>query len=56
MNKVLEKVASGVVSAVVIMVGVKIIYNELPKGARESLNKKSKKVYEAITCREDKIF
>ena len=47
MNKFLSNVATGVMSTVVIVIGTKIIYNELPEGTKDKLEKKAKKVYRA---------
>ena len=47
MNKFLSNVAAGVMSTVVIVIGTKIIYNELPEGTKNQLEKKAKKVYRA---------
>lgn len=47
MNKFLSNVAAGVMSTVVIVIGTKIIYNELPEGTKNKLEKKAKKVYRA---------
>lgn len=47
MNKFLSNVATGVMSTVVIVIGTKIIYNELPEGTKNKLEKKAKKVYRA---------
>lgn len=47
MNKFLSNVATGVMSTVVIVIGTKIIYNELPEGTKNKLEKKAKRVYRA---------
>lgn len=47
MNKFLSNVAAGVMSTVVIVIGTKIIYNELPEGTKNKLEKKAKRVYRA---------
>lgn len=47
MNKFLSNVAAGVMSTVVIIIGTKIIYNELPEGTKNQLEEKTKRVYRA---------
>lgn len=47
MNKFLSNVAAGVMSTVVIVIGTKVIYNELPEGTKNKLEKKTKRVYRA---------
>ena len=47
MNKFLSNVATGIRSTVVIVIGTKIIYNELPEGTKNQLEKKAKRVYRA---------
>lgn len=47
MNKFLSNVATGIMSTVVIVIGTKIIYNELPEGTKNQLEKKAKRVYRA---------
>lgn len=48
MNKFLSNVAAGVMSTVVIVIGTKVILNELPEGTKNKLEKKTKKVYGAV--------
>lgn len=48
MEKTLAKVASGVLSTVIIVLGVKVIYNELPQGTQKSLENKTRRVYKAV--------
>lgn len=47
MNKFLSNVAAGVMSTVAIVIGTKIIYNELPEGTKNQLEKKAKRAYRA---------
>ena len=47
MNKFLSNVATGIMSTVIIVIGTKVIYNELPEGAKNKLEKKTKRVYRA---------
>ena len=37
MNKFLSNVAAGVMSTALIVIGTKVIYNELPEGAKNKL-------------------
>lgn len=48
MEKTLAKVASGVLSTVIIVLGAKVIYNELPQGTQRSLENKTRRVYKAV--------
>lgn len=48
MEKILAKTASGVLSTVIIVLGVKVIYNELPHGTQENIEKKTKNIYRAV--------
>ena len=48
MEKVLTKIASGVMSSVIIVLGVKVIYNELPQGTQRNLENKTRRVYKAV--------
>ena len=47
MNKFLSNVAAGIMSTVIIVIGTKVIYNELPDTARDKLENKTRKVYKA---------
>ena len=47
MNKFLSNVAAGIMSTVIIVIGTKVIYNELPNTTRNKLEKKTKRVYRA---------
>ena len=48
MEKFLAKTASGVLSTVIIVLGVKVIYNELPNGTQRKIEKKGRNVYRAV--------
>lgn len=48
MEKTLAKVASGVMSSVIIVLGVKVIYNELPNGTQRKIENKGRNVYRAV--------
>ena len=48
MEKTLAKIASGVLSSVIIVLGVKLIYNELPEGTQKNIEKKTRRVYKAV--------
>ena len=48
MEKTLAKVASGVLSTVIIVLGAKVIYNELPQGTQRNLENKTRRVYKAV--------
>ena len=47
MNKFLSNVAAGVMSTALIVIGTKVIYNELPNTTRNKLEDKTRKVYKA---------
>lgn len=48
MNKFLGNVAAGVMSTVIIVLGVKVIYNELPDGTKTNIERKTRKAYKAV--------
>lgn len=55
MEKVLARVASGVISTVIIVLGAKVIYNELPQSTQRSLEDKTRKICRAVKETANKV-
>lgn len=48
MDKILAKTASGIFSALLIVIGTKALYREIPKDTRKNIEQKAKSIYKVV--------